>query len=304
LAKDSSVFLKIHLSISAGISKTGAEACLAAESDMNVGERIRKLRSDRNLTQPELAQAIGIEQSYLSKLENDRSVPSAEIFDAVLVALDVDVGTFLENVDEDVVSTQLRHIPQVAVHLSTRKAKRMRRTLAWLVSSAAVAALGVTMLASGYFGWGWPNVRYDYQSQGLVRPGEPTNIFAIFNVLLMQKQNAGEITAEQRHKLAVEYWRRIEQREWVMDDYRGESFVVPVAGGVRSYSLQRTVETQPFANRMLMMAGMLLGACGFIAMLLERRFFAALSARFQANDALRLPHDNEESSKRKQRVPV
>jgi len=43
---------------------------------MNFGERIKQLRTERNMTQPQLAEAIGIEQSYLSKLENDKSVPS------------------------------------------------------------------------------------------------------------------------------------------------------------------------------------------------------------------------------------
>jgi len=37
---------------------------------MNFGDRIRQLRQDKGLTQPELADAMGIEQSYLSKLEN------------------------------------------------------------------------------------------------------------------------------------------------------------------------------------------------------------------------------------------
>ena len=35
---------------------------------MNFGDRIRQLRQDKGLTQPELADAMGIEQSYLSKL--------------------------------------------------------------------------------------------------------------------------------------------------------------------------------------------------------------------------------------------
>ena len=47
---------------------------------MRLGERLRQLRQARDLTQPELADAIGIEQSYLSKLENDKYVPSADIF--------------------------------------------------------------------------------------------------------------------------------------------------------------------------------------------------------------------------------
>ena len=61
---------------------------------MNFGEKVKQLRTERNLTQPQLAQAIGIEQSYLSKLENDKSVPSADIFQAILKAFGIDVATW------------------------------------------------------------------------------------------------------------------------------------------------------------------------------------------------------------------
>jgi len=52
---------------------------------MNIGEKIKQLRTEKNLTQPQLAEAIGIEQSYLSKLENDKSTPSADIFQATAI---------------------------------------------------------------------------------------------------------------------------------------------------------------------------------------------------------------------------
>jgi transcriptional regulator with XRE-family HTH domain len=39
----------------------------------------KKLCARHNLSQPELAEKIGSEQSYLSKLENDKYVPSNEI---------------------------------------------------------------------------------------------------------------------------------------------------------------------------------------------------------------------------------
>lgn len=43
---------------------------------MNFGEKLKRIRTEKNLTQPRFAEAIGIEQSYLSKLENDKSQPS------------------------------------------------------------------------------------------------------------------------------------------------------------------------------------------------------------------------------------
>ncbi|MGB9107189.1 MAG: helix-turn-helix domain-containing protein [Telluria sp.] len=54
---------------------------------MNFGERLKQLRTEKGLTQPQFAQVAGIEQSYLSKLENDKSVPSAEMFTTMLAGL-------------------------------------------------------------------------------------------------------------------------------------------------------------------------------------------------------------------------
>jgi transcriptional regulator with XRE-family HTH domain len=54
---------------------------------MNFGERLKQIRTEKGLTQPQFAQLAGIEQSYLSKLENDKSVPSAEMFTTILSGL-------------------------------------------------------------------------------------------------------------------------------------------------------------------------------------------------------------------------
>ena len=46
---------------------------------MQFGEKLKQLRQERNLTQPDLADKLGIEQSWLSKLENDKCHPSSEL---------------------------------------------------------------------------------------------------------------------------------------------------------------------------------------------------------------------------------
>ena len=97
---------------------------------MNFGEKVRQLRAERNLTQPQLAQLVGIEQSYLSKLENDKSVPSADIFQSILKAFSIDVGTFLEAVDEKQVYRDLRQVPEVSNHLNARVITQVAATQA------------------------------------------------------------------------------------------------------------------------------------------------------------------------------
>ena len=82
---------------------------------MNFGDRIKQLRTQKNLTQPQLAQAIGIEQSYLSKLENDKSVPGADIFQSILRAFNMDVASFLEGVDDKLAGADRTFVEKAAL---------------------------------------------------------------------------------------------------------------------------------------------------------------------------------------------
>lgn len=66
---------------------------------MSFHENLRTLRLARGLTQPALAEKAGIEQSYLSKLENGRSRPSEDVLTRLAQALDVKPET-LQNGDE------------------------------------------------------------------------------------------------------------------------------------------------------------------------------------------------------------
>lgn len=66
---------------------------------MSFSDNLRTLRLTRGLTQPALAEKAGIEQSYLSKLENGRSRPSEDVLTRLAQALDVKLET-LQNGDE------------------------------------------------------------------------------------------------------------------------------------------------------------------------------------------------------------
>ena len=66
------------------------------------------------MTQPQLAEAIGIKQSYLSKLENDKSVPSAEMFQSIIKTLEMDAKDFLKDIDKKILNGPLKKIPEVA----------------------------------------------------------------------------------------------------------------------------------------------------------------------------------------------
>lgn len=67
---------------------------------MSFEENLRTLRLARGLTQPILAEKAGIEQSYLSKLENGRSKPSEEVLARLAQALEVKPETLRQDGDD------------------------------------------------------------------------------------------------------------------------------------------------------------------------------------------------------------
>jgi len=91
---------------------------------MNFGEKLKQIRSERNLTQPQMAEAIGIEQSYLSKLENDKSVPSAEMFQSIIRALEIEAKDFLKDIDRAILNGSLKQIPEVPITFRIRLLRR------------------------------------------------------------------------------------------------------------------------------------------------------------------------------------
>lgn len=64
-----------------------------------VGQRIREIRKERNLTQRELAERVGINFTYLSRVENDRlddeQTPREETLQKIAKALETDPDELL-----------------------------------------------------------------------------------------------------------------------------------------------------------------------------------------------------------------
>ena len=71
---------------------------------MKFGDFIRLKREQSGWTQPEAAAKIGIEQSYLSKLENGRSIPSADVYQRVCEAYGVSSAALYAAIDDEAVA--------------------------------------------------------------------------------------------------------------------------------------------------------------------------------------------------------
>ena len=60
------------------------------------GKRLRKIRREKDITQEQLAEIIGVTGEFISNLERGKSAPSFETVEKLAQALEVDVGEFFK----------------------------------------------------------------------------------------------------------------------------------------------------------------------------------------------------------------
>ena len=70
---------------------------------MNIGDKIRRLRLQRGLTQEELADRCELSKSFISLLERDLTSPSLDTLSDLLETLGSDLPTFFAKADEKIV---------------------------------------------------------------------------------------------------------------------------------------------------------------------------------------------------------
>lgn len=104
---------------------------------------LRQFRLDKGWTQGQAAREIGIQQSYLSKLENDQALASMEILDKISATYDCEISDIALVKDSKTYSTQ----------------PIGRMFYASLLSALA----GILLIALAYFGIIQNNTAYTYQ---------------------------------------------------------------------------------------------------------------------------------------------
>jgi transcriptional regulator with XRE-family HTH domain len=223
---------------------------------MTLGQRIKQLRLEKELNQPELAQAIGIEQSYLSKLENDKAFPSDEMFEKLLHSFEITIEEFLIGFNQSTINNQLMKLSAVnktQTHLNTKSAKYMLR---WIFMSAMLAVVGFTLLIAGEQRWIFTeerNFQYVYQSTGIVKKDES---------LLMYQ--------DEPHRLENSVLARIDPKTVKLSEKNGRYFVRKVDGGTRYYVYDKVVlKNDNRGNDILRVIGLLLAMLGIVGLIIE-----------------------------------
>ena len=76
---------------------------------MQFGDYLRQTREEKGWTQPDAAAKIGIEQSYLSKLETGKSYPSEDVFARLIEAYEINIA----HLSETVASSELSKLREI-----------------------------------------------------------------------------------------------------------------------------------------------------------------------------------------------
>jgi transcriptional regulator with XRE-family HTH domain len=230
---------------------------------MNFGDKVRQLRTDRNLTQPELAEAMGIEQSYLSKLENGKSLPSNDVLNRILDVFAIEIGDLVDNLDQGV-RNQLRHIPDIADHFNRQKQLMIGNRQRWLLASSVLVAVGVALIYAGSVHLFFSDTVYQYKSDGIVLEGESKEVFR-------DPQVPRGADNEQAAAIVNAIRARIDEDFLRTEAFTGNVFNVPVEGGSRTYYLQNNTRVDPWQNKAITFLGVLMFVFGIIGLVLEKK---------------------------------
>lgn len=99
---------------------------------MTVGDRIKVLRQELNLTQSELAKKVSLSYIQIGRYEKQKSRPSAEVLQRLAEALNTSTDFLMNGNSEDIVSAKVtdRDLVELfqAVELLDNKDKEMIKT--------------------------------------------------------------------------------------------------------------------------------------------------------------------------------
>ncbi len=232
---------------------------------MKFGEKLRTLRTNREWTQPEAAELIGIEQSYMSKLENDNSIPSGEIFQQILDVFETTIEEIVDDLDSRSLN-QLRQIPDLSNYLAQKRRTLMARRKRRVLGAVTFIALGASLIYAGLNHLFLSNMVHAYQSEGVVLEGESKEVFRARGRLLSPAATTEEV-AEYIEGINARY----DERFLLHDNYRGQSYNVPVEGGSRTYNLKTSRKVDPWQNKLITFLGIFLATFGIVGLLVEQK---------------------------------
>ncbi len=193
---------------------------------MRFGDYIRDIRRDLKWTQPQAAKEIGIEQSYLSKLESGKSYPSEDVFSSLLKVYKLDLVNLKSKLfaaDLD----RLREIGEVRSLILSNEKDTRKRVQNWILAGVFSLALGGACLGATFLAEDKEVNYFQYKSEGVTLEGESVNAFEIIGDDVANNQDA--------QKNQQEMMNRADEQYQSLEDYRGVVFFETVPEGTRTW---------------------------------------------------------------------
>ena len=270
---------------------------------MHLGDKIKQLRQEREWHQPELAEKLGIEQSYLSKLENGKSLPSKEVFERLLQVFDQPLCELLSGIEEKYLHKEMRVIPQVAQFLKLQVKQNSKNKQRWFLAASASCVLGISLVMSGFLLMTFPDKRYEYVSAEIVPLGQAGEIFISKNAYIEYAASHNALQqAESQNDLEtmMQQWEFERQRIYMqtvgletdkrllLGKQRGSLFSEKIInneelarleaagytqGGSRTYELAGVISEENAWFRLLYIVGVFLLTLGMFGFIAEKRIF-------------------------------
>ncbi len=263
---------------------------------MKFGEFLKQERDLKEWKQPEASHAIGIEQSYLSKLENGKAIPSAEVFDQLMEAYGFDLAKMGELVNDSELE-KFKEIVVIRDFIMKERHQSVDDRRKWLKRGLVGVMLGGGLLTYGHLPVDAQVETYMYESKGVILEGESRFIFAEMpsyenymeilqhNRLRNQASNRASenkdtvVTNEQMvegpsgslrtHKL----FPRLDYKVRRSDHYSGEFYDSDARDGSRRFFLTDTSYAHVNSNNMLSITlGVMLLLGGLGSFFISRRW--------------------------------
>ena len=226
---------------------------------MTLGEVLKLLRTEHNLTQPELADKARIEQSYLSKLENDKATPSFDIINRLAQALGLTGMALIHKLSQSYINENLSHLPEVAAEYASVKEKRERSSKRQLLLAAGFLLLGTALYLTGIKQLVASDTEWFYVSEGVIKPGEH---YERFSDSYIREINESKEEVERRLQ---ENRTRIDRSYQKSQRFQGWDYLVDVPGGQRYYKVRQNQPPEHHAiNKLLEILGVLFGLAGVL----------------------------------------
>lgn len=141
---------------------------------MKFGDYLRQKRAEKGWTQPEAAGRARIEQSYLSKLENNKSIPSSDIYARLVEAYHLDADEMV-GVLFPAELDRLREIDALRELLLEKSRSDVETPRRLLLAGLAALAVGGGFIGFSNVEPGRTVRQYTYLSNGVIAPDAPVD---------------------------------------------------------------------------------------------------------------------------------